>query len=109
MPKALSVALSDPQREMFEAMRDCHPKPHMRERAAALLKIAGGRAGYAVAEDGLLKPRKRDTVYTWVHRYEEQGLGGLYIRDGRGRKPAFSPSALDSGRSPRGAVTSDPP
>lgn len=109
MPKALCLPLSEPQREMFEAMRDHHPKPHMRERAAALLKVAAGRAGYHVAEDGLLKPRKADTIYTWIHRYEEQGLGGLYIRDGRGRKPAFSPSAPDGGQRARGDVASDPP
>ncbi len=95
MPKALELPLTAEQREMFEAMPDCHPKPYLRERAAALLKIAAGQAGYQVAENGLLKPRKADTVYQWVHRYQDQGLGGLYIQPGRGRKPAFSPSARD--------------
>lgn len=95
MPKALTVTLDSHQHEMFTEMRDHHPKPHMRERAAALLKVAAGSPGYVVAEDGLLQPRRPETLYTWVHRYAEQGLGGLYIQLGRGRKAAFSPSVRD--------------
>ena len=92
MPKALSLTLDAAQRDTLTDMRDYHPLPHMRERAAALLKIADGMVAYQVAQTGLLKRRRRDTVYTWVHRYTHQGLGALYIQPGRGRKPAFSPS-----------------
>ena len=97
MPKALSLALTDEQRTMFIEMRDHHPKAYLRERAAALLKIAAGQVGYQVAAEGLLKRRRRDTLYTWVARYRQQGLAGLYLRRGRGRKPAFSPSAPNGG------------
>jgi transposase len=49
-------------------------------------------SGRQVALAGLLKRRKTDTVYDWFHRYQAEGLAGLKIKSGRGRKPAFSPS-----------------
>ena len=83
-------------------MRDTHPKPYVRERASALLQIADGASGSQVARAGLLRPRQPDTIYAWVDRYRSEGLDGLYIRPGRGRKPAFSPSARDGGGSQSG-------
>ena len=72
-------------------MRDRAEKPYLRERAAALLKIAAGQSPHAVAQAGLLRPRQPDTVYEWLNRYEATGVDGLTIRDGRGRKPAYEP------------------
>lgn len=94
MPKPLVLVLTPKQRDELEWARDHHPKPYARERAAALLKIADGRSGRDVALHGLLKPRDPDTIYEWVRRYKKEGLKGLLIKPGRGRKPAFSPSAL---------------
>ena len=78
-------------RELTDA-RDRHPRAYLRERAAALLKVADGIHVPAVAAAGLLKPRKEDTVRDWVHRYQAGGLAALLVRPGRGRRPAFSPS-----------------
>ena len=72
-------------------MRDHHPKPYLREKAAALLKVADGWQVREVARFGLLRPRSPDTVAAWLNRYERRGLAGLRVRPGRGRKPAFSP------------------
>lgn len=72
-------------------MRDHHAKPHMQERAAALLKIAEGKSVNWVAQEGLLKERKWETVASWLNGYEEEGLGALYIEDGRGRKAMVEP------------------
>ena len=91
MPKIRKLTLDVHQQETLVAMRDHHPKPHMRERAAALLKVAAGASGQQVAQHGLYKPRQTDTIYAWLNRYEAQGIGGLYICEGRGRKAAFSP------------------
>ncbi len=57
--------------------RDHDPKPYVRERCAALLKIADGHTPYAVAHAGLLKPRDPDTVYAWLAAYEADGFDGL--------------------------------
>jgi transposase len=63
----------------------------MRERAGGLLKIADGAVPSQVAAHGLLKPRDPDTVYSWMNEYEAKGIDGLRIKQGRGRKPRFSP------------------
>ena len=91
MPEPLILELTEDARATLEAMRDHSPKPHEREKAAALLKIADGHSANGVARHGLLRPRHPDTLYRWVHRYENEGIAGLKVRAGRGRKPAFSP------------------
>lgn len=85
------LVLTGAQRDDLTALRDRAARPYLRERAAAVLKVAGGEAAAAVARSGLLRPRDPDTVCAWLDRYLAQGAGGLRIRPGRGRKPAFSP------------------
>ena len=93
MPKPLTIELTPEQRRELEYARDHYEKPYVRERVCAILKIADGMSGRHVALHGLLKERDPDTVYGWFHSYEAKGLAGLIIKPGRGRKPAFSPSA----------------
>jgi hypothetical protein len=57
-------------------LRDRAEKPHLRDRAAALLKIAAGQSAHAVAQAGLLRPRQPDTVSDWLNRYEAAGGPG---------------------------------
>ncbi len=90
------LVLNATQRQELRQTIQNHPKPYMRERAAALLKIADGASPHHVARHGLLQARAPDTVYAWLERYRSDGLAGLVIRTGRGRKPAFSPSAGDA-------------
>ena len=86
-------------------MRDHARQPYLRERAAALLKIADGMPAALVARQGLLRPRRPDTVYDWLDRYQATGSAGMKVHPGRGRKPAFSPSASDGGGDPYGTAT----
>ncbi|MCX7840654.1 MAG: IS630 family transposase [Anaerolineae bacterium] len=97
MPKT-HLVLEEYQRLTLEEMRDHHPKPYMRERAAALLKLADGASIAAIARAGLLRRRQWDTVYTWLVRYQLWGIAGLTIQPGRGRKPMFYPLDLESAR-----------
>ena len=85
------VSLSDEQQETLRRARDTHPKAYVRERAAAILKVAAGLSVPQVARYGLLRRRRRDPVYEWLQRFQAEGLAGLLVRSGRGRKPAFSP------------------
>lgn len=87
------LELTAPERAELTALRDTAPVPYLRERAAALLKVAEGQTAAHVARAGLLQPRQPETVYAWLHRYRAEGIAGLTIRPGRGRKPAFFPSA----------------
>src|SRR5436190_16802942 len=90
--------LSAAERQALEHLAKRDPKPYRRERATALLKIAAGQPAAAVARSGLLRPRDPDTVYSWLDRYERDGLAGLTIAPGRGRKPAFfSPAVPHAG------------
>ena len=92
MPAPLTIELTEEQRIELEALRDHNDKAYLRERASAILKIAGGTSGRQVARHGLLKSRRTATVYEWVARYREKGIEGLRIKSGCGRKPAFFPS-----------------
>jgi hypothetical protein len=82
--------------------RDTAEQPYVRERAAAIIKVAEGQTPHAVARRGLLKPHDPDTVYAWLDRYAADGIAGLRVRPGRGRKPAFSPSPSDGRGGQRG-------
>jgi transposase len=92
MPAKLKLELSQIEIRELEELRDHAVKPYLRERAAAILKIARGNSGREIALHGLLKPHWQDTIYEWVRRYLAKGIAGLEIQAGRGRKPAFSPS-----------------
>ncbi len=86
------LLLTTDERRTLVSLRDHAPKAYVRERAAALLKVADGASAAAVARTGLLKPRHPDTVCTWVTRFRAEGSASLTIRSGRGRHPAFFPS-----------------
>lgn len=92
MCKPLQIILNEAQQSELEQARDHDPRPYLREHAAAILKIAAGASGRDIALHGLLKRRGPKSVYRWFRRYQADGLAGLIIRSGRGRKPAFFPS-----------------
>ena len=85
MAQPLQLSLSKEQREELIDVRDHHEKPYMREKAAAVLKVAGPSL------NGLLHERWPDTVRDRVHAYKEEGADGFVVEEGRGQKPAFSP------------------
>ena len=68
-----SLTLDAGQRRELERIRDHDARPYMRERAAALLKVAAGLSPHWVAHFGLLKERDPDTLYHWLDRYLEAG------------------------------------
>ena len=91
MAKRHILHLTAEQEQELRDLRDTGDRAYLRERAAALLKIASGIAPHKVALSGLLKKRKPDTLYTWLRRYREHGISGLRHKPGRGRKPAYAP------------------
>lgn len=93
MSRPRELILSAEARTELEQVRDHAPKPYLRERAAALLKIADGTPLSVVAREGLLRKHSAETVREWLDRYEATGVESLKVQEGRGRKPAFFPSA----------------
>jgi len=77
MSQRRTLALTAAQRQLLLHHRDHDPRPYVRERCAALLKVADGQSAHAVARRGLLRPREPDTVYAWLGYYQGQGLAGL--------------------------------
>jgi hypothetical protein len=77
MPARRTLTLTEDQRQQLRGLRDHDPRPYVRERCAALLKVADGLAPHAVARRGLLRPRDPDTLYTWLDRFRAEGLPGL--------------------------------
>lgn len=104
MPKPLQIELNASEYKELEHMRDKSPKAYLRERAAAILKVAAGQSASEVARHGLLKPRQYQTLCHWVQRYQSEGIQGLLLRPGRGRKAAFSPSLPDRATDAGGAA-----
>jgi hypothetical protein len=90
--KRREVRLTGKQRRQLEHLRDKSSKSYLRERAAAILKVADGDTMASVAAQGLLRRREPETVSGWIDRWEAEGISGLYIKPGRGRQAAFSPS-----------------
>lgn len=109
MCKHRTFVLTDEQRSQLQHLRDHANKPYLRERAAALLKVDAGQYAAHVARSGLLKPHNEDTVYEWLDRYQAEGIAGLYVRSGRGRKPAYHPFRRRSGTGQRSSASTGTP
>jgi transposase len=93
MSSPYSIELAPAQVQELEQVRDHHPKAYVRIKAAGILKVWSGTSRRQVAKRGLLKPVRRETVQRWIVRYQQEGIAGLLVHAGRGRKPAFSPCA----------------
>ena len=95
MPRRIEVRLSEAQQQELRQVRDHHAKAYLRERAAAILKVASGNTLTEVGERGLHKRHEPETVHHWIKRYLEAGLAGLRFKVGSGRKPKFFPFTRD--------------
>ena len=62
MPFRRTLELTPEDRAQLAHHRDHDARPFVRERCAALLKVAAGASPPAVARHGLLRPRDPDTV-----------------------------------------------
>lgn len=84
-----TLELTNEEQRALEEHRDHDPRPFVRERSAALLKIAAGQSPHAVAQGGLLKARDPDTVYGWLTTYEDAGLPGVIARQHGGPRRGY--------------------
>lgn len=90
MSRRYVIKLSDEQRNELKRWVKNPPKPYLRDRARAILRVADGESGSYVAKT-LRTPVDRHTVANWIERYLAEGIEGLKIKPGRGRKAVFSP------------------
>ena len=97
MPKVTKLCLTAEQVEELTTARNRHGKAYVREKAAAILKVKQGQSIRQVALHGLHKRRSEHTVKSWIADYLAGGIGGLLVKTGRGRKPAFFPPEPNGG------------
>ncbi len=86
MAQRRTIVLTAEQRQALTECRDHHRRPDMRERCAAILKIADGHSPHWGAQQGLLRRRAPDSVYGWLTAYERSGIVGLIGRRHGGRR-----------------------
>ncbi len=89
MARQRTLTLTEEERGQLEDHRDHHASPQVRERCAALLKVADGKSPHWVAQHGLLKERDPDTVYHWLNIYQAEGLAGLIVRQHGGPRQGY--------------------
>ena len=70
----LKIRLSGRHLKQLERLARQHPKPQIRERASAILKVASGQSVSQVAATGLLVVRHRSTVYQGLTDYFTCGI-----------------------------------
>lgn len=66
-----TIELTDTEREQLEAVRRRDKRPYMREKAAAVLKVADGETALHVALHGLTRTRDPETIYGWLKEFRE--------------------------------------
>ena len=100
MPTRRGLSLTSQQRGELSELRDHDPRPYVRERCAALLKIADGQSAHAVAKHGLLQEREADTLYDWLNRFAEEGVASVTAHQhGGARRWPFCPAGQAPARS----------
>ena len=70
----LKIRLAGRHLKQLEHLAGTHQKPQLRERAAAILKVAQGQSVHQVAKTGLLTERHPSTVYGWIEQYFTHGI-----------------------------------
>ena len=99
MPKRYEIVLTEEEKKKLEGWVRNPPRPYLRERARAILKVSQGEPIQATAEK--LRVRiHRNAVSEWVKRFLSDRLEGLEIKAGRGRKAVFSPVGRRSSQKP---------
>ncbi len=89
MTQRRKLELSTKAREELVELRDQTKYEYVRERCAAMLKIADGASAHQVAKTGLLRPRDPDTVYGWLDLLESAGLAGLKAHKQGGKRRGY--------------------
>ena len=78
------MEVSDEGRKELERVARHGEPAYVRPKALALLNLADGRP---VREVARTFRRSRQALYDWRRRFAEDGVAGLWVRPGRGRKP----------------------
>lgn len=84
MSRVNTPILSESQRQELEHLYKTSPNHVLRKNCHIILLKASGRTSKDVAS---IVGTNHVSVNTWLRRYKEEGVAGLVIKPGRGRKP----------------------
>jgi transposase len=94
MGRFLKITLDDNQRAALEQGYRNGKTHSFRQHCHMVLLKAQGRKSQEIAS---LLGCHQNSVNDWLHRYKEEGIQGLHIKPGRGRKSILS-EATDSAK-----------
>jgi transposase len=97
MGRFLKITLDDKQRAALEQGYRNGKTHAFRQHCQIVLLKAQGRKSQEIAA---LLGCNQKSVNDWLHRYKAEGIQGLYIKPGRGRKSILS-EATDSAKARR--------
>lgn len=86
------MKIADQQRRELEDVARCGQPAYIRRKALVVLNLGEGRS---IAEVAGIFRISRPSVYEWRRRYLEEGIDGLRVRAGRGRKPRANLKELE--------------
>lgn len=78
------IKLTKSERVTLEWCFKNHPKSHVRIRCQSLLL---SDEGWRVKQIAMIHHTRSRTIYTWFDRWDDLGIVGLMILQGRGIKP----------------------
>lgn len=95
MTRVNTPILTESQRQELEHLYKTSPKHVIRKNCHAILLKAEGRTSKDV---GQIVGMTHVSVNSWLRRYKTEGISGLLIKPGRGRKPVMEHSDTESVR-----------
>jgi transposase len=87
-----AMKIADQQRRELEDVARCGQPAYIRRKALVVLNLGEGRS---IAEVAGIFRISRPSVHEWRRRYLEEGIDGLRVRAGRGRKPRANLKELE--------------
>ncbi len=88
MGRVIKIELSDIQRKELENGYRNGKSHAFRQRCQMVLLKSEGRKSQEIAD---FLGFCQQAVNFWLHRYKREGIGGLLVKEGRGRRAILSP------------------
>ena len=88
----MNVTLGADQRQELETVAKTDRTPSVRVKALAVLNLADGRAAKEVAT---IFRTSRQSLAEWATAYHGEGIDGLRVKPGRGRRPQADPAQIE--------------
>jgi transposase len=93
MTRVNTPILNESEGKELEYLYKTSPQYVVRKNCHTILLKADGRTSKDVGD---IVGMSHVSVNSWLHRYKTEGISGLMVKSGRGRKPIMQPSDAES-------------